>query len=123
LEQDGTFPRAIDIEITDSGSIHTAEAKITFEVHTTTDLKILLKDGTVKDNRRDSLRKETPMNAMTIKGKGKALIKMNVEYTDNNGNVYRNALAMITLDVRSVALEEIAFNGLSPEDEMPLLAA
>jgi hypothetical protein len=123
LEDSALFRGVIDMQVTNSGSVHAREARITFDVHSTADLKVIVKNDTIKDTRRDNIRKEVLMNSMIIKGKGKALIRMNIEYIDNRGNTYRNALSTLTLDVRHLTNEEILFNGLRPRDEFPLLLA
>jgi hypothetical protein len=50
---------------------------------------------------------------MTLKGKGRAILKIGLEYTDNKKNKYRSPTAtIITLDIRQKVFEEIPINGL-----------
>jgi len=122
IEGDVPFDGAIDIGITNIGSVHSPRGQISFDFHSTSDLKISLRSDVISDTSKENIAKEVQINKMTIRGKGKAIIKISAEYTDNRNNKYQNILAIVTLDVRSMIHDEIPFNGLR-SNEPPLLLA
>jgi hypothetical protein len=98
-------------------------AAIIFEVNAPLGMKLTLQADKVSQTGRENLIEASRINAMTIRGKGTAFVKITAEYTDNRNNKYRNPLATITLDIRQNIHNEIPVNSLRPSNELPLMSS
>jgi hypothetical protein len=124
IEEDNTpLEGPIYFKVKNIGSVNAKATAIIFEVNTPPGMKLTLQAEKVSETGRENLIEASQINAVTIQGKGIAVVKITAEYMDNGNNKYRNSLATITLDIRQPIHDEIAVNSLRPSNELPLLLA
>lgn len=89
----------------------------------TPDLKVVIQRKTTDTNRYDKSSPNESFDSLSLNGKGHAIIKISAEYTDYKGNIYRDYIGEITIDIRQNIDYEIPVNRSSEDVQSVLLVS
>jgi hypothetical protein len=114
----------IQFKLINTGSAGIKEININFVSFSSTNLKVGILQEKVTDTYQYSRAAQNKsFNSLNLKGKGHAIVKINAEYTDYKGNIYRDNIGEITIDIRQKIDHEIPINRSAEEHEPPLLVS